>query len=95
MAEANPSRGTLTLRRVGRHILIAVAVIVLPLLILWGGFALWYQIPGGPIVKAMTAARAATSAAFWKASRATSAEGVSPSIMSPSADSCGSTTVKE
>ena len=27
--------------------MIAVAVIVLPLLILWGGFALWYQIPGG------------------------------------------------
>jgi hypothetical protein len=53
MAEANPSRGTLTLRRVGRRILIAVAVIVLPLLILWGGFALWYQIPSGPIVKAI------------------------------------------
>jgi hypothetical protein len=33
--------------------LIAVAVIVLPLLILWGGFALWYQIPSGPIVKAI------------------------------------------
>ena len=31
----------------------AVAVIVLPLLILWGGFALWYQIPGGLVVKAI------------------------------------------
>jgi Domain of unknown function (DUF4105) len=51
MAEVNPSSGRLTLRRVGRRMLIAVAVIVLPLLILWGGFALWYQIPGGPIVK--------------------------------------------
>ncbi len=56
MAEANPSRGTLALRRVGRRILIAVAVIVLPLLILWGGFALWYQIPGAPVVKAFTVA---------------------------------------
>ena len=57
MAEANPSRGTLTLRRVGRRILIAVAVIVLPLLILWGGFALWYQMPGGPIAKARSEER--------------------------------------
>src|ERR1700753_2460900 len=54
MAEANHSRGMLTLRRAGRGIMIAVAVIVLPLLILWGGFALWYQIPGGSIVKAIT-----------------------------------------
>jgi Domain of unknown function (DUF4105) len=54
MAEANPNRGTQTLLRVGRRIMIAVAVLVLPLLILWGGFALWYQIPGGSIVKAIT-----------------------------------------
>jgi hypothetical protein len=33
--------------------MIAVAVLVLPLLILWGGFALWYQIPGGSIGKAI------------------------------------------
>jgi hypothetical protein len=54
MAEANPNRGTQTLRRVGRRIVVAVAVLVLPLLILWGGFALWYQIPGGSIIKAIT-----------------------------------------
>jgi len=47
MAEVNPSRGTLTLRRVGKRIMITVAVIVLPLLTLWGVLALWYQLPGG------------------------------------------------
>jgi Domain of unknown function (DUF4105) len=50
MGEANPSRATLTLRRVGSRTVTAVAVIVLPLLTLWGAFALWYQIPGGQVV---------------------------------------------
>jgi len=54
MAEVNLNPGTQQLRRVGKRIMIAVAVIVLPLLILWGGFALWYQIPGGPVSKAIT-----------------------------------------
>jgi hypothetical protein len=53
MAEVNPSRGMLTLRRVGRRTMITVAVIVLPLLTLWGSLALWYQLPGGAIVKAL------------------------------------------
>ena len=47
MEEASPSRATLTPRRVGSRIVTAVAVIVLPLLTLWGACALWYQIPGG------------------------------------------------
>ena len=55
MAEVNPSRGTLTLRRVGKRIMITVAVIVLPLLTLWGGLALWYQLPGGVVVKVLGA----------------------------------------
>jgi hypothetical protein len=55
MAEVNPSRGMLTLRRVGRRIMITVAVIVLPLLTLWGAFALWYQLPGGAVVEALGA----------------------------------------
>src|SRR3569833_3018808 len=54
MAEVNLNPGTQQLRRGGKRIMIAVAVIVLPLLILWGGFALWYQIPGGPVSKAIT-----------------------------------------
>src|SRR5690242_907645 len=54
MAEVNLNRGTQPLQRVGRRIMIAVAVIVLPLLILWGGFALWYQIPGGRVSKAIS-----------------------------------------
>src|ERR1700760_299456 len=54
MAEASPSRVTSTPRRVGRRIVTAVAVVVLPLLTLWGGFALWYQVPGGQIVKAIS-----------------------------------------
>jgi Domain of unknown function (DUF4105) len=49
MEEASPSRATLTLRRAGRRIVTAVAVIVLPLLTLWGAFALWYQIAGGQV----------------------------------------------
>jgi hypothetical protein len=55
MAEVNPSRGMLTLRRVGKRIMITVAVIVLPLLTLWGAFALWYQLPGGVVVQALGA----------------------------------------
>lgn len=51
MAEANPSRATPTLRRVGSRIVTTVAVIVLPLLSLWGAFALWFQIPGGQLIK--------------------------------------------
>jgi len=43
-----------TLRRVGSIIVIMVAVIVLPLLTLWGAFALWFQIPGGQIVKTLS-----------------------------------------
>jgi hypothetical protein len=54
MEEGSPSRATLTLRRVGSRIVTAVAVIVLPLLTLWGGFALWYQIPGGQVLKAVS-----------------------------------------
>jgi hypothetical protein len=54
MEEGSPSRATLTLRRVGSRIVTAVAVIVLPLLTLWGGFALWYQIPGGQVLKAIS-----------------------------------------
>jgi hypothetical protein len=54
MEEASPSRATLTLRRVGSRIVTAVAVIVLPLLTLWGGFALWYQIPGSQVLKAVS-----------------------------------------
>src|ERR1700733_13912389 len=50
MDEANPSRATLTYRRVGSRIVTAVAVIVLPLLTLWGACALWYQITGGHVV---------------------------------------------
>jgi Domain of unknown function (DUF4105) len=50
MEEVSPSRATLTLRRVGSRIMTAVAVIVLPLLTLWGAFALWYQMPGGQVV---------------------------------------------
>ena len=53
MEEASPSRATLTLRRVGSRVVTAVAVIVLPLLTLWGGFALWYQIPGSQVLKAL------------------------------------------
>jgi hypothetical protein len=54
MEEASPSRATSTLRRVDSRIVTAVAVIVLPLLTLWGGFALWYQIPGGQVLKALS-----------------------------------------
>ena len=60
MAEASPSRATLTPRRVGRQIVSVVAVVVLPLLTLWGGFALWYQVlpgnqgPGAQAVKAIS-----------------------------------------
>jgi len=53
MAEASPSHAMPTLRRVGRRIMIAVAAIVLPLLTLWGAFALWYQLPGGAIVEVL------------------------------------------
>jgi hypothetical protein len=55
MPEVNPSRGMQTLRQAGRRIMTTVAVIVLPLLTLWGTFALWYQLPGGPVVKAIGA----------------------------------------
>ena len=47
MEEASPSRATLMPRRAGSRIVTAVAVIVLPLLTLWGACALWYQITGG------------------------------------------------
>src|SRR5882757_4951540 len=50
MVEASPSRATLTPRRVGSRIVTAVAVIVLPLLTLWGACALWYQIPGSHVL---------------------------------------------
>jgi hypothetical protein len=50
MAEASPIRETSTPRRVGSRIVTAVAVIVLPLLTLWGAFALWYQMPAGQVV---------------------------------------------
>jgi hypothetical protein len=55
MAEVNPSRGMLTLRLAGKRIMITVAVIVLLLLTLWGGLALWYQLPGGGVVKVLGA----------------------------------------
>jgi hypothetical protein len=54
MEEASPSRATLTPRRVGSRIVTAVAVIVLPLLTLWGACALWYQMPGGQVLKVVT-----------------------------------------
>ena len=54
MEEVNPSRVMPTRRRVGRRIVTAVAAVVLPLLTLWGGFALWYQIPGGPVPTPIT-----------------------------------------
>jgi hypothetical protein len=38
---------TLTPRRVGSRIMTAVAVVLLPLLTLWGGFALWFQVLPG------------------------------------------------
>jgi len=54
MAEVSPSRATSMLRRVGSRVVTTVAVIVLPLLTLWGAFALWFQIPGGRIAKVLS-----------------------------------------
>lgn len=51
MAKASPSSATSMLRRVGNRIVTIVAVVVLPLLALWGGCALWFQIPGGQALK--------------------------------------------
>jgi hypothetical protein len=64
MAEASPNRATLTPRRVGRRIVTAVAVIVLPLLTLWGGFALWYQVLPGDEGSGAQAVKA-ISVAVW------------------------------
>jgi hypothetical protein len=54
MEGESPSHATLTPRRVGRGVVTAVAVVVLPLLTLWGGFALWFQAPGGQASKAIS-----------------------------------------
>src|ERR1700761_3257695 len=33
---------------------IGIATFVIPLLALWGGFALWYQVPGGRVLKVLS-----------------------------------------
>src|SRR3954463_5120389 len=50
-AKAKPNSATPMPVRGGSRFVIAVAVVVLPLLALWGGFALWFQIAGGPTLK--------------------------------------------
>src|ERR1700760_684341 len=56
MAEASLNRAMSMPRRGGSGIVTSVAVVVLPLLALWGAFALWYQIPGGNTTKAVSVA---------------------------------------
>jgi hypothetical protein len=53
MARASPSRAMSMPRRAGSRIVTGVAFAIVPLLMLWGGFALWYQVPGGQIVQAI------------------------------------------